>query len=98
MDFFLHATVLSFLLNDTLLSPARGLLETAGLVGVVAMRAFLVAVMLLISDFFSILMILISSAEFFSLDILTAGVFLRPACLPLTNARAMPNRTAPITT
>src|SRR5713226_7960811 len=108
LNFLLNAAwpaLLNFLLNATwslnstfLLSPTGlGLPETAGLAGVVAMRAFLAAVMLLINDFFSILIIFISSEEFFSLDILTAGACLRPACLPLTNARAMPNASAPKT-
>jgi hypothetical protein len=56
------------------------LLKLTGLtVWLLAMMAFLVAVMLLIRDFFSMLIDLISSAEFFSLHALTAGIFPRPA-------------------
>jgi hypothetical protein len=59
------------------------------------MMAFLAAVMLLIRDFFSMLIDLISSAEFFSLHALTAGIFPRPPCLPSLDARAVPNLPRP---
>jgi hypothetical protein len=72
------------------------LLETTGLAVVVllAMRAFLVAVMLLISDFFSMLIwFSISVAEFFDLDALTAGSLVCPAlsAIPICKSHAKPH-------
>jgi hypothetical protein len=64
------------------------LLPTLGLAGEEAMMAFLVAVMLLIKDRFSKLIVIPPKKFLVDFD---CGAFIVPACLFFTNARDVPN-------